>query len=285
MKRLAFCLALGLAAWATSSLQAQTVLYIGDTNAAFTSYLGGFGTVTSTTTGNTVNVTDISTTANAWSEGIGGPGFTVKQALETFDLVVLGRSAGSGTLNNATIRTNWANLNAPILSISPYQTRNDRLGWFSHTGAFDTTLGGSAGDDVNVATNPLGLTVGAADWYVHTTTIQSPSGSGSAGDGITLASFNSNNTGGTRNGLPAAFLWEVGDQFGGLASGIPAPARRAFFALNQNATDLSMLTVDGQSALTATIDWVMIPEPSTWALLIVGGGLLAGVGLRRKRQA
>jgi MYXO-CTERM domain-containing protein len=56
--------------------------------------------------------------------------------LNTFDLVIMGRGAGSASFDSAGETNVWnVQITKPLLAMNTYFTRSSRLGWFSTTGA------------------------------------------------------------------------------------------------------------------------------------------------------
>ena len=55
--------------------------------------------------------------------------------MNTFDLVILGRSLGSGSFDTAVETLPWnTGITRPLISTNTYMSRSNRLGWFSTTG-------------------------------------------------------------------------------------------------------------------------------------------------------
>jgi hypothetical protein len=60
-------------------------------------------------------------------------------SLNSYDLVILGRSVNSGHYDEDLETAAWNGLTAPLISIGGYPLRNNRLGYFAGTGIPDTT--------------------------------------------------------------------------------------------------------------------------------------------------
>ncbi len=211
------------------------------------------------------------------------PGVTVKQYLQGFSLVVFGSAVGSGSTTFD--RPGWAGVTTGILSISPFQTRNDRAGWYN-SGSAEFTLGTPSTNEttLNTPTHPIvaGLT-NPANIYSDGFGLQSATLNSGAlpnvGTGTIVGTLNAD-SGQIGNNLgPVIMAWNTGQQFGGTGTHTVA-GPRTFFALNQNAFTDTSLTAGGLQAFQQAVQFTSIPEPS--AALLGAVGMLALLTNRRR---
>lgn len=239
--------------------------------------------------------------------------------LNTFDLVIIGRSLGSGSFDSSAEALAWnTQVTRPILATNTYLTRSNRLGWFSTSGA---------PVQPDQVTNPLTFTnisdpvqsylIGSAS-LVGSTTVDSITGSFNfPNDGAADVRGISNLTGSTINPggtiiatsfitatsltspfiatLPAGTVLSTtgtgavaaGQTLGGFRMQFLAGNREAAAAPNNGVRNAGFetLTAEGEQmflravALAANNGLVPIPEPATAAL-----AGLAGLALLRRRR-
>lgn len=210
--------------------------------------------------------------------------------LNASDLVIVGRAINSGSFDGGRERVWNEQIIKPLISMSAYTTRRSRMGWQSGENVPDS------GATPLVAANPAhpvfngisfagdGMTM-ANNYNVMidrgTSTIRDPLVGG------TIIATNPAITGGT--GIAIA-EWPAGAMVAvdGATPNQTLAGRRYFFAGGSRETGGAVtnagkmdLTDDGQRLFLNTVSYALIPEPSTWALSVIGLSLLLLVAKAR----
>lgn len=267
-------LAISLAALATPVSAAVLIISGTGTESPFdapsaATYFSSIGPITTNTITNVMKA-DI-TAADSFA-----PGQTVISYLNSFDLVVLGSGFGAGTAYD---RAGWAQVTSGVLSISAFQTRNDRFGWttlsnlnFPADAANETTIV----DGTHEITAGFSGAVNVFNAYAASVPQAYAAGALGGAGGDILATGPS--------GAVSIAVWETGDTIQGNAGSLVVAGRRGFFAINQNAWLDSYFDTDGRTLFQNTANWVAsVPEPSTYAA-ILAAVLMLGCLWKRNRK-
>jgi PEP-CTERM motif len=202
--------------------------------------------------------------------------------LNSADLIIASRAVASGNFDNAAGEIWNEQITKPVIAMSAYITRNNRMGWATGSGVPDS------GPTPLVAANPAHPIFAGITF---------------AGNGVTMANnYNVMIDRGTTqmgesplNGTiiatnplfpnsVAIAEWAAGatvmDEVVG-AQTLAGP--RYFFAGGSRepnggavtAAGVMDLTADGQQLFLNTVNYALIPEPATWLLALLGLSLLA----------
>ncbi len=218
--------------------------------------------------------------------------------LNAFDLVIIGRSVNSGNYELDIETAAWNGITAPMMVTGGYVLRNSRLGFTTGTTIPDTT--GPVRLTVNNPGHPIfaGISLDAgnttANNYADIVTF-----SGAVQRGISV-NTNPIATGGTVLATVAAGVdpaaggmiigeWPAGatmatspaDTLGGHRLVFLTGSREADGTSSETA-GLFDLTPDGATMFLNAVNYMAIPEPSTWLLTVVGALLVC---VWRKRSA
>jgi len=230
-------------------------------------------------------------------------------ALNGYDLVILGRSIGSGSFDSAAEALEWnTNLTVPLMSTNTYLSRANRLGWFVGSTQPDQVLntltftnpgdevssyiiGGTAmigGTMVNSYTEPVIFPDAAVDIRGISTITDAPVAGATS---IATAPVGAA-TGQFIVGLPAGLVLTPGSgpgnnqTLGGYRMMFLAGNRESATAPNNaiGSAGFENLTPEGEQmflrAVTVALNNGAIPEPTTAILLLLATG-----GLLRRRRA
>jgi hypothetical protein len=221
-------------------------------------------------------------------------------AINTYDLVIIGRSVASGHYQQANEATFWnTTVTAPLMDMSGYTLRNSRLGYTTGGTIPDTT--GPITLTVAETSHPIfaGISLGAgnitvnpyADVATFMATLQrgiSVNTDPLAGGGKLLASVSAGadpaaggtiiaewNAGATMGTSPATTL-------GGHRLAFVSGSREADGVTSESAGIMD-LSADGKTMFLNAVNYMTtpVPEPATAGLLAVGAVAL----LLRKRRA
>jgi len=83
-------------------------------------------------------------------------------------------------------------------------------------------------------------------------------------------------------GNPMLFIAEAGQDVDPASGASPAAGRRVMFPITDNT--FNFLTDDGKQLLGQSIDWAMVPEPSSFVLGLIGLFASSGMATRRVRR-
>lgn len=214
--------------------------------------------------------------------------------LNTFDLVIVSRSVPSGDYETDPETLAWNGISAPMMILSGYILRSNRLGFTTGTTIPDTAgtihltvndpshpiFAGISLDGTNTTVNPY---AGLADFNGTTQRGISVNTNPLAGGGTILATV------GTAGDPALAGMiigeWDAGStmQTGDVLGG----RRLVFLTGSREATGLTSegagifdLSPDGAQMFLNAVDFMAVPEPSTVGLLSLGGLAFA---CRRRR--
>jgi PEP-CTERM putative exosortase interaction domain len=199
------------------------------------------------------------------------------------DVLIIGRIVLSSDYANAVNSATFNGLNIPVVSLTSYVSRPDGGRWGWHSGA--VAGGGSiAGNETTVTADGAGIfgSAGPADWWSvsNADSTFNAAGSGTVGTGQILATIGGNI-------LVAG--WHAGDTSAG---GVTFTADRLLFNLPDSdpntGSGVVPNTVAGQQAFIKALEAytplvAIVPEPSSAALLCLGGGSLFFMIRRRIR--
>lgn len=291
MKKLAFPLACALTA---ANLHAANIVFVSfhpadnqpDANAAtfgFTSAPDAGYTQALTAAGH--NVTRIVTS--------GAPNLPNLSTLNSADLVIISRSVPSGDYQDVPAETGFWNssVTAPVMILGGYIIRNSRLGYVTAANIPDTT-----GPVTLQAVNPnhpifSGITLGTGNTlaYANAVTFNGVAQRGIssntdplAGGGTLLAKVDP--TGqpaafGTANGLLIA-EWQAGATMADTGAEKLGGHRMVFLTGSRESSvsgtpadtaGIYDLTPQGNQLFLNAVSYMAVPEPSTYALLGLGG--------------
>jgi len=216
--------------------------------------------------------------------------------LNAADLVIISRSVGSGDYDAQTETAAWNGITAPTMILGGYVLRNNRLGYVAGTTIPDTTNSVTL-----VATQPThaifeGITLGAgntlsyANQVTYTNAIQrgiSVNTDAVAGGGTVIARVSGDATQGA-NGLLIG-EWQAGatmadpagpsDTLGGHRLVFLTGSRE--LGIDSQGAGIYDLTPQGEQLFLNAVDYMAVPEPSTYALIGLGGMALL---LRRRKR-
>jgi hypothetical protein len=222
------------------------------------------------------------------------------------DLVIISRSVPSGDFQTDQETRDWNGVTAPMMILGGYIIRgnagtatNARLGLMAGNTIPDTT-----GNVTLTVTNPNhpifeGITLGAGNTLSYATDVTNPAGTlqrgistvtgATAGGGTTLATTDIAGVAGLIIGE-----WQAGATMADNATVPPADTlgghRMVFLAgsrehaaapTSSEIAGIMNLTPEGQQVLLNAVDYMAVPEPSTYALIGLGGMAL----LLRRRKA
>lgn len=224
----------------------------------------------------------------------GAPDLAVLNAAQ---LVIISRSVPSGDYQDDPETAAWNGITAPTMILGGYVLRNSRLGYTTGGTIPDSTS--VVGLSLEVPTHPVFDGISRNAEGDMATPFATPlSYNGTIQRGI---SVNTDPVAG--GGTVLATVSTVGDPaFGGMiigewqagsvtASGDTLGGHRMVFLTGSREADgltsegagIYDLTADGAQLFLNAVNYMAIPEPSTVTLLLVGGGLVAG--LRRARRS
>ena len=215
--------------------------------------------------------------------------------LNTFDLVIIGRSVSSGDYSDAPETAAWNGITAPTMVLGGYLLRSSRLGYTTGTTIPDTA--GTVGLTVVDPAHPIfaGISLDAGNTMVNPyASIQSFQGTDQRGISVnadplvgggnllaTIGTAGDPAVGGMVIGEYAAgTVLGTGDTLGGDRLVFLTGSREADNLTSQGA-GIYDLEADGTTMFLNAVDYMTVPEPSTFALLGIGG--LAPFLFRRRR--
>jgi hypothetical protein len=212
--------------------------------------------------------------------------------LNDFDLVIISRSVPSANYQNAAA-TAWNSISAPMMILGGYVLRQNRMGFFTASNIPDTadTVMLTATDSANPIFAGVSLDAGntMVNPYAHIVSFNGTAQRGIsvvtdpiAGGGTMIAGIAAP---GTPTGGLIIGEWQAGAS---MSNGDTLAGRRLVFltgsrevsGLTAEGAGIYDLDADGAQLFLNAVNYVAVPEPSTYALL--GLGALAFV-LRRKR--
>lgn len=230
-------------------------------------------------------------------------------ALNTYDLIIIGRGIGSGAFDSAAETLEWnTNVTKPLMSTNTYMSRASRLGWFNGSTQPDQVanvltfantadpvtsyiIGGTAltGSTMNNSyTEAVIFPDSAVDVRGISTITDAPvTGSTTLATGVVGAA-----TGRFIVSYPAGLTLTPGSGpgnnqiLGGYRMMFLAGNRESATAPNNvlGSAGFENLTTEGEGmflrAVNVAVNGGVIPEPSAMALLLAGAGTL----LRRRRH-
>ena len=297
MKKLAFPLACALS---VASVDAANILFVSfhstdapSANAANTAF--GFNT-----TGEAPDkgFTDLLRNAGHNVTRVLTTGTPNLAQLNAADLVIVSRSVPSGDYQTDQESRDWNSVTAPMMILGGYIIRgvgtapaNARLGLMAGNNIPDTT-----GNVTITATDPnhpiyQGITLGAGNTLAYATDVNNPAGTlqrgistvtgATAGGGTTLATTDIAGVAGLIIGE-----WQAGatmadqtsatfptqDTLGGHRMVFLAGSREhAAAPTSSEIAGIMNLTPEGRQLLLNAVDYMAVPEPSTYALIGLGG--------------
>ncbi len=218
--------------------------------------------------------------------------------LNTFDLVIIGRSVNSGNYELDAETAAWNGITAPMMVTGGYVLRNNRLGFTTGTTIPDT----AASVRLNVAnpSHPIfaGISLDGSNTMVNDYAgIVTFSGSVQrgisvntnpiAGGGTILATVGT--TGDPALGGMIVGEWPAGsvmgnsppDTLGGHRLVFLTGSRESSTAGTSEVAGLFDLTPDGQTMFLNAVNYMAVPEPGTWLLSAIGIVLVVGWKGRR----
>jgi hypothetical protein len=225
------------------------------------------------------------------------PDATDLDVMNSSDLVILGRSVNSGNYESATETGFWnTQVTVPVICMGGYLLRSSRLNWHSGTTMTDTaaTLGLLAGDPAHPVFSGIALDgsnnmVNPFANIVNEPLLSTPTQRGIsvemdsvAGGTVIATSLETGTTGGTiiaEWGLGA--LVNNGEVLAGPRMSFLSGSREAS-GISAETAGLYDLTADGASMFLNAVNYMAVPEPSTFCLAAFGLLGLIGFG-RRKR--
>jgi hypothetical protein len=218
--------------------------------------------------------------------------------LNTADLVIISRSVPSGDYQDPPETAAWNGITAPTMILGGYILRNSRLGYTTGGTIPDTTS--TVILKINDPAHPIFKGVPLSSNNIMATpfatrvsyngTVQqgiSVNTDPVAGGGTVLATV-------ATTGDPAFGGMTIGEWAAGATMGDAAPSdtlgghRLVFLTgsreqgITSQAAGMYDLTPDGAKLFLNAVNYMVVPEPSTVALLVLGGGLLIGSCVRRK---
>lgn len=220
--------------------------------------------------------------------------------LNTFDLVIIGRSVNSGHYQQANEATFWnTTITAPLMDMSGYTLRNVRLGYTTGGTMPDTTS--SVKLTVSDVDHPIfaGISLDAgntmvnnyADIITFNSIIQrgiSVNSDPLAGGGTLLASVSADAPA-AANGMIIA-EWNAGATMATTPATTLGGHRLVFLSGTREAANVSSetaglldLTADGQTMFLNAVDYMTTPVPEPGSLSLIGLG--AAALLLKKRRS
>ena len=214
--------------------------------------------------------------------------------LNAADLVIISRSVPSANYQNAGA-TAWNSITAPMMILGGYVVRQNRMGFFTGSTIPDTT--DSVRLTANESANPIfaGVSLDPQNTMVNTYGhIESFNGITQrgisvvtdpiAGGGTMLASIAAP---GTPTGGLIIGEWQAGATLANGTADVLGGRRLIFLTgsrendgLTAEGSGIYDLDPDGAQLFLNAVDYVAVPEPSTYALLGLGALVLV---LRRKK--
>jgi hypothetical protein len=190
---------------------------------------------------------------------------------DSYDMVIIGSEVGSNNMDSHA-EVAFRTLELPMLSMAVYNI--DDLRWHDDvkTKKFLEDLGNpdvtipdtshpiwtgitpDAQDKVNLYIDPQGADPDSENlWSITSEPLE--------GDAVSQ--------GATAYGQ-VILTWDTGDA---MMEEYTAPARRVFFSMLRNSSyrDVQSLTADGKTAFANSVEWALVPEPTTMGLLALGG--------------
>jgi hypothetical protein len=225
--------------------------------------------------------------------------FDVSQ-LNSYDLVIIGRSVNSGNYDSDAETAAWNGLSVPMIVTGGYVLRNSRLGFTTGTTIPDTAgpinltvnqpshpiFAGVALDGSNTMVNPF------ADVVTFSGALQrgiSVNTNPVAGSGAVLATVGTSAD--PAFGGMIIGEWQAGDTLATTPADILGGHRLVFLTGAREASGSSSetaglydLSADGQQMFLNAVNYMAIPEPSSIVLLSLGA-LSCGLLRLRGRQA
>lgn len=218
--------------------------------------------------------------------------------LNAADLVIISRSVPSGHYELDAETAAWNGITAPTMLLGGYILRNSRLGYTTGGTMADTT-----GTVTLQATNPNhpifeGITLGAGNTLSYATPQTDPAGHPQLGISVNTNPINANGTllatvAGAGPGAGGMLIgeWQAGAQMSTTPSDRLGGHRMVFLTgsrEHQTPTPISGeiagmydLTPEAGQLFLNAVDYMAVPEPSTYALIGLGGMAL----LLRRRKA
>jgi hypothetical protein len=220
-------------------------------------------------------------------------------ALNTFDLVIIGRSVNSGNYELDAETAAWNGITAPMMITGGYVLRNSRLGFTTGTTIPDTT--GPIRLTVNNPSHPIfaGIALDAGntmvDPYADIVNFNGDVQRGIsvntnpiAGGGTILATVGT--AGDPAFGGMIIGEWPAGAMMGTSPSDTLGGPRLVFLTGAREAngdssetSGLFDLSPAGQTMFLNAVNYIAVPEPSTFALLGIALFAFGWCGWRRRR--
>lgn len=215
--------------------------------------------------------------------------------LNTFDLVIVGRSVNSGHYETDAETAAWHSITAPTIFMGGYLLRNNRLGFTTGTSVPDTTtsislsvsqpqhpiFAGISLDAQNVMQNPYAGIVTFNELLQRGISVNN---NALAGGGTMLASFTLGSPVAAEGAIIAE--WQAGAVMGTTPPDTLAGHRLVFLSgsrerdgVHGDTAGIFDLAADGQTMFLNAVNYMAVPEPSTMAL--AGLGALALLAKRR----
>ncbi|MHC1768748.1 MAG: PEP-CTERM sorting domain-containing protein [Verrucomicrobiia bacterium] len=215
--------------------------------------------------------------------------------LNAADLVIISRSVPSGDYQDDPETAAWNGITAPTMVLGGYVVRNSRLG-YTTGGTIPDTTSPAITLSVTDASHPIfdGIPVGTNG------VMSTPFATSLSFDGVLQRGISVNTDPVSGNGQVLATVGNAGDPaFGGmvigewdagatLATGDVLGGHRMVFltgsreqTITSEGAGIFDLTADGSRLFLNAVNYMAVPEPSTMALLVIGGASM--LFLRRRK--